>query len=54
MKFSVDLIPVYKNLEKPTVPRPPEVRDVNDTFKVAVYAQRIKQYCDQTQVIEEN
>ena len=26
----------------------------NDDFKVAFYAQHINQYCDQTQVIEEN
>ena len=46
MKFAVNLMPVYKHLEEPTVPRPAEVRDVKDAFEVLVYAQRINQYCD--------
>ena len=52
MKFAVDLIPVYNHLEERTVPRPAEVRDVNNAFKVAVYVKRIKLYCDKTQVLE--
>ena len=52
MKFAVDLMPVYNNLEEPTVPRPAEVRDTNNAFKVAVYVKRIKPYCDETQVLE--
>ena len=54
MKFNIDLMPVCKHIEEPTVPILMEVRDANDDFEVAVYAQRIKEYCDRTKLLEEN
>ena len=54
MKFSVDLMPFYENLEEPTVSRLAEIRDANDAFEVEVYAKRIKKYRDITQVLEDN
>ena len=54
MKFVVNLMPVYKHLEESTVPRMAEVKDKNDTLEEVVYVQQMKQYCNQTQVIEDN
>ena len=46
IEFAVNLMPVYKHIKEPTVPRPAEVREEKGALKVSVYAQQIKQYCD--------